>query len=132
MADSLRSVTRRSLRCGLVLVLGVGERRLPSTTIGLYRVAMDPLDVLKKALSSPAGSDDQRTVLAQLRAQLEMQPALIHPLCTMLVSTIVTASDSLMKLWVLDLLHFALSRSTLGVDAKAQRVSQRVVHTTVF
>ncbi|KZV93110.1 hypothetical protein EXIGLDRAFT_674317 [Exidia glandulosa HHB12029] len=85
---------------------------------------MDPLEVLKRALSAPQGSDDQRNVLGQLRAQLELQPGLIHPLCTMLVPTIAHAADSLMKHWVLDLLHYALSRSSLPVDAKSQLAAQ--------
>ncbi|EJD43771.1 hypothetical protein AURDEDRAFT_65903 [Auricularia subglabra TFB-10046 SS5] len=85
---------------------------------------MDPLEVLKQALSAPAGSEEQRTVLTTLRERLELQPGLIHPLCMTLIPTVAGSADSLMKAWVLDLLHYALSRSPLPVDAKAQLAAQ--------
>ena len=86
----------------LARLIGWVERRLrPLRSLFACLSAMDPLEVLKKALSAPQGSDEQRTVLGQLRTQLEAQPGLIHPLCTMLVPTIANASDSLMKRWVI-------------------------------
>ncbi|KAH7106040.1 Symplekin tight junction protein C terminal-domain-containing protein [Auriculariales sp. MPI-PUGE-AT-0066] len=82
-------------------------------------MAADPLQLLGSALSSQAGSDQQHDLLGKVRDLLEFQPAAIHPLVGTLVTTIQTASDSMFKFWMLDLILFALSKSPLSVEAKA-------------
>ena len=56
-----------------------------------------------------------------MRELLELQPALIHPLAGTLFPTVLPMPDSMLKFWVLDLVHFALSKSALQVEAKASR-----------
>jgi symplekin len=81
----------------------------------------DPLQILSAALSAPAGSKEQADLLATLRESLEAYPSPIPILCTTLLGVVPGAGDSLLKRWVLDLLHFAISRSSLTLDARTQR-----------
>ena len=84
---------------------------------------LDPLQALSAALAVPADSREQAELLAALRDSLESHPSPIPILCTTLIRTVSGAGDSLLKRWVLDLLHFALARSTLTLDARTQRLS---------
>ncbi|KAG8889606.1 hypothetical protein FRB98_003668 [Tulasnella sp. 332] len=87
---------------------------------------MDPIQVLTHALSLPGDSTEQSTLFAQLREYLESQPASIPVLCTTLLANVVSPKDSAFKLWLIDLLQFALSRSTLPVESKALLAFQTV------
>ncbi|KAG1907771.1 Symplekin tight junction protein C terminal-domain-containing protein [Suillus fuscotomentosus] len=72
---------------------------------------VDPLQTLSAALAVPADSKEQADILATLRESLEAHPnPITHPL----------AGDSLLKRWVLDLLHFAISRSNLSNEVRTQ------------
>lgn len=82
---------------------------------------IDPLQALSAALAVPPDSKEQADLLATLRESLEAHPAPIPILCTTLVKTVSGAGDSLLKRWVLDLLHFAIARSTLSQDVRTQR-----------
>ncbi|KIO25859.1 hypothetical protein M407DRAFT_24815 [Tulasnella calospora MUT 4182] len=81
---------------------------------------MDPVQELQKALSLPEDSPQQIQLLATLREYLEQQPAPITVIIPPLLHTIVPAKDSAFKRWVIDILHFGLSRSTLPGETKAQ------------
>lgn len=81
---------------------------------------VDPLQLLQAALTAPANSQEQATLLATLRESLESQPSPIPILAQTLFSVTVNAGDSLLKRWVLDLVHFAICRSTLTLDQKTQ------------
>ena len=83
---------------------------------------VDPLQQLSAALAVPADSKEQADLLAALRESLEAHPNPIPILCTTLIKTVSGAGDSLLKRWVLDLLHFAICRSSLSLDARTQRV----------
>ncbi|KAG9035999.1 hypothetical protein FRB95_009999 [Tulasnella sp. JGI-2019a] len=87
---------------------------------------MDPIQVLTHALSLPADSPEQSALFSQLREHLESQPASIPVLCTTLLANVVSPKDSAFKLWLIDLLQFALSRSSLPVDTKALLAFQTV------
>ncbi|KIP10039.1 hypothetical protein PHLGIDRAFT_28714 [Phlebiopsis gigantea 11061_1 CR5-6] len=78
----------------------------------------DPLQQLSAALAVPADSKEQADLLAALRESLEARPGPIQVLCTTLVKTVSGAGDSLLKRWVLDLLHFAICRSTLPIETR--------------
>lgn len=82
----------------------------------------DPLKALSAALAAPADTREQAELLDTLREHLEAHPSPIPVLCTTLISTVSGAGDSALKRWVLDLLHYAICRSTLSVDARTQRV----------
>ena len=82
----------------------------------------DPLKALSAALAAPADSKEQAELLDTLREHLEAHPSPIPVLCTTLIVTVSGAGDSALKRWVLDLLHFAICRSTLSVEARTQRV----------
>ena len=82
---------------------------------------VDPLQQLSAALAAPADSKEQADLLATLRESLEAYPNPIPILCTTLIKTVSGAGDSLLKRWVLDLLHFAICRSSLSLDARTQR-----------
>jgi symplekin len=82
---------------------------------------IDPLQALSAALSVPAGSKEQADLLSTLRESLEAHPSPIPVLCTTLLKIVPGAGDSLLKRWVLDLLQFAISRSSLSLDARTQR-----------
>lgn len=82
---------------------------------------VDPLQQLSAALAAPADSKEQADLLATLRDSLETHPSPIPILCTTLIKTVSGAGDSLLKRWVLDLLHFAICRSSLSPEARTQR-----------
>lgn len=84
---------------------------------------VDPLQALSAALAVPADSKEQADLLATLRESLEAHPSPIPILCTTLVKTVAGAGDSVLKRWVLDLLHFAISGPALSVEARAQCAS---------
>ncbi|KAI0272578.1 Symplekin tight junction protein C terminal-domain-containing protein [Gloeopeniophorella convolvens] len=85
---------------------------------------MDPLQALTAALSVPADSKEQADLLATLRETLEAQPHPIPILCSTLLKTAAGSADSLLKRWVLDLLHFGIARAPLAVEARTQLAVQ--------
>ncbi|KAI0704285.1 Symplekin tight junction protein C terminal-domain-containing protein [Cytidiella melzeri] len=85
---------------------------------------LDPLKALSAALAAPADSREQADVLDSLREHLEAHPSPIPVLCTTLISTLSNAGDSVLRRWVLDLLHFAISRANLSVEARTQLAAQ--------
>ncbi|OJA10681.1 hypothetical protein AZE42_01046 [Rhizopogon vesiculosus] len=85
---------------------------------------VDPLQTLSAALAVPADSKEQGDILATLRESLEAHPNPIPILCTTLITTVSSAGDSLLKRWVLDLLHFAICRSNLSPEVRTQLASQ--------
>ncbi|KAG1760128.1 Symplekin tight junction protein C terminal-domain-containing protein [Suillus occidentalis] len=87
---------------------------------------VDPLQTLSAALAVPADSKEQAEILTTLRESLEAHPNPIPILCTTLIKTVSSAGDSLLKRWVLDLLHFAISRSNLSNEVRTQLASQSV------
>lgn len=92
----------------------------------------DPLQALQAALAVPADSEAQASLLANLRENLEAHPTPIPILCSTLIKAVSGAGDSLLKRWVLDLVHYALGRSTLSFDAKTQRQFIHDVHSNVI
>ena len=84
---------------------------------------MDPLQALTAALSVPADSKEQADLLAALRETLEAQPHPIPILCNTLLKTAAGSNDSLLRRWVLELLHFGIARAPLSVDARTNRTS---------
>ena len=82
---------------------------------------MDPLQALSAALSVPADSKEQADLLTALRETLEAQPHPIPVLCNTLLKTAAGSNDSLLRRWVLDLLHFGIARAPLAVDARTNR-----------
>jgi symplekin len=79
---------------------------------------VDPLQILSAALAVPSDSNEQADLLATLRESLEARPNPIPILCTTLIKTVSGAGDSLLKRWVLDLLHFAICRSNLSLEVR--------------
>jgi symplekin len=80
---------------------------------------LDPLQTLSAAIAAST-PDQQAELLATLRESLEAQPAPIPILCTTLFSKLVGPGESLLKTWFLDLLHFAICRSTLTLEVRTQ------------
>ncbi|KAI6112643.1 Symplekin tight junction protein C terminal-domain-containing protein [Pisolithus sp. B1] len=87
---------------------------------------LDPLQALSAALAVPADSKEQAELLAALRESLEAHPSPIPILCTTLIRTVSGAGESLLKRWVLDLLHFAICRSSLSLEVRSQLATQSV------
>jgi len=79
---------------------------------------VDPLQALQAALTVQANSKEQADLLATLRESLEVHPAPIPILVGTLIGIVVNARDSLLKRWVIDLLHFAICRSTLTLEQR--------------
>jgi symplekin len=88
--------------------------------------SMDPLQALTAALSVPADSKEQADLLAALRETLEALPHPIPILCNTLLKTTAASNDSLLRRWVLELLHFGIARAPLSVDARTNRACQTV------
>ncbi|TFK32777.1 Symplekin tight junction protein C terminal-domain-containing protein [Crucibulum laeve] len=86
--------------------------------------SVDPLQILREALAVPANSEQQANLLTTLRESLETHPAPIPILATTLIGIIVNAADSLLKRWVLDLIHFAICRSTLILEQRTSMAAQ--------
>ncbi|KAF7972766.1 hypothetical protein HWV62_17146 [Athelia sp. TMB] len=85
---------------------------------------VDPLQALSAALAVPADSKEQADLLSALRESLEAHPSPIPILCTTLIKTVSGAGDSLLKRWVLELLQFAICRSSLTLEVRTQLASQ--------
>ncbi|GJJ11108.1 hypothetical protein Clacol_005339 [Clathrus columnatus] len=90
----------------------------------INNASLDPLQTLSAALAVPADSPEQATLLTLLRETLEQQQTRIPILCTTLITAISNTGDSLLKRWVLDLLHFALARSSLPPETRTQLGAQ--------
>ena len=81
---------------------------------------VDPLQALQAAMNLPANSSEQAEILSNLRESLESHPGPVPILVSTLLGTVVNAADSLFKRWVIDLLHFAICRSSLSLEQKTQ------------
>jgi symplekin len=77
-------------------------------------------------LTAPENTNQQADLLASLRETLELHPAPIPILVHTLIRKVTDAEDSLLKRWILDLLHFALARSTLSIEQRTQSSSPLV------
>jgi len=84
---------------------------------------MDPLQALTAALNVQADSKEQADLLAALRETLEAQPNPIPVLCHTLLKSAAGSNDSLLRRWVLELLHFGIARAPLTIDARTNRAS---------
>lgn len=80
----------------------------------------DPLNALNAALRAPPNSQEQAELLSTLREYLENHPAPLPILVQTLISSVRNAGDSLLKRWVLELLHFGICRSSLTLDQRTQ------------
>ncbi|KAJ7180551.1 Symplekin tight junction protein C terminal-domain-containing protein [Mycena filopes] len=90
-------------------------------------MASNPVDVLQTlqaALTVTPNSKEQADILASLREALERVPATITALVGTLLGFVVNAGDSLLKTWVIDLLHFAICRAPLSLEQRTQLASQ--------
>lgn len=81
---------------------------------------MDP-NAFNAALNAPAGSPEQIQILSGLRTVLEQQQPTIPIFLTTLAGRILTQpGESVIKQWMLDLLLFGLTQSSLVVENRAQ------------
>ncbi|KAJ3561803.1 hypothetical protein NP233_g9973 [Leucocoprinus birnbaumii] len=85
---------------------------------------VDPLQLLQAALTAPENTKEQADLLTSLRGTLELHPAPIPILVHTLLRNVTNAEDSLLKRWILDLLHFALGRSSLTIEQRTQMALQ--------
>ncbi|CAE6440409.1 unnamed protein product [Rhizoctonia solani] len=84
---------------------------------------MDP-NAFNAALNAPAGSTEQIQILSELRTVLEQQQSTIPIFLTTLAPRMLAQSgESLIKQWMMDLLLFGLSQSSLVVENRAQIAS---------
>lgn len=84
---------------------------------------VDPLQTLQAALAQPQNSVEQAEQLAVLREALEARPQPLPILCATLLGTIAAGvEDSLLKRFVLDLIHFGIARANLSPEQRTQRM----------
>ncbi|CAE6412938.1 unnamed protein product [Rhizoctonia solani] len=84
---------------------------------------MDP-NAFNAALNAPAGSPEQIQILSELRTVLEQQQSTIPIFLTTLAPRMLAQSgESLIKQWMMDLLLFGLTQSSLVVENRAQIAS---------
>ncbi|KAH7335182.1 Symplekin tight junction protein C terminal-domain-containing protein [Rhizoctonia solani] len=84
---------------------------------------MDP-NAFNAALNAPAGSAEQIQILSELRTVLEQQQSTIPIFLTTLAPRMLAQSgESLIKQWMMDLLLFGLTQSSLVAENKAQIAS---------
>ena len=100
---------------------GEGEEIFCFVHFTMATAAIDPLQSLSAALAAPPDSKEQADLLTTLRESLEARPQPIPILCTTLIKNVTGANDSLLKRWVLDLLHFAICRSPLSMEVRTNR-----------
>ena len=98
-----------------------GRRNIWFCPVSMSAAVVDPLQTLSAALAAPPDSREQADLLTTLRESLEARPQPIPILCTTLIKNVSGANDSLLKRWVLDLLHFAICRSSLGMEVRTNR-----------
>lgn len=90
------------------------------TGFKMANTPVDPLQTLQAAWSAPPNSSEQAELLTTLREALEIQPAPIPILSQTLINVVANTGDSLVKRWVLDLVHFAICRSSLTLEVRTQ------------
>jgi hypothetical protein len=100
---------------------GEGEEIFGFAQFPMATAVVDPLQTLSAALAAPPDSREQADLLSTLRESLEARPQPIPILCTTLIKNVTGANDSLLKRWVLDLLHFAICRSPLSMEVRTNR-----------
>ncbi|KAF8677667.1 Symplekin tight junction protein C terminal [Rhizoctonia solani] len=84
---------------------------------------MDP-NAFNAALNAPAGSAEQIQILSELRTVLEQQQSTVPIFLTTLAPRILAQTgESVIKQWMMDLLLFGLSQSSLVVENRAQIAS---------
>ena len=115
-------MTNGGLGFGFLGALSCGGTSL-RLSILMAAAPVDPLQLLQAALMSPENTTEQADLLASLRTTLEQHVALIPILVHTLIRKVMDAEDSLLKRWILDLLHFALGRSTLTIEQRTQSSS---------
>ena len=90
---------------------------------------VDPLQTLQAALAQPSNSVEQAELLGALREALEARPQPLPILCATLMGTVnVNVEDSLLKRFVLDLIHFGIARANLPPEQRTQRASNIVLN----
>jgi len=82
--------------------------------------AMDPVHTLQAALAAQTNPQEQAELLTRLRESLETHPGPIPLLTPTLLNIVLSSADSLLRRWCLDLVHFAICRSSLTLDQKTQ------------
>lgn len=81
---------------------------------------MDP-NAFNAALNAPPGSAEQIHILSELRMVLEQQQSTIPIFLTTLAARVlVQPGESIVKQWMLDLLLFGLTQSSLVAENRAQ------------
>ena len=100
---------------------GEGEEIFGFVQFPMAAAVVDPLQSLSAVLAAPPDSKEQADLLTTLREFLEARPQPIPILCTTLIKNVTGANDSLLKRWVLDLLHFAICRSPLSMEVRTNR-----------
>ena len=65
-------------------------------------------------------TQEQAETLGALRHSLEANPVAIPLLCKTLLPTVPANNDTLFKRWVLDLVHFGVSRSALPMEERTK------------
>ncbi|KAJ7583294.1 Symplekin tight junction protein C terminal-domain-containing protein [Mycena floridula] len=83
---------------------------------------IDPFQLYQEALKAQPNSKEQSDILSALRRYLETNSAIIPTLVNAILSVVVSETESLqlLKIWVIDLFHFAVGRSDIPFDGKAQ------------
>ena len=97
------------------------KKYLVLSSFSMAAAVVDPLQTLSAALAAPPDSREQADLLTTLRESLEARPQPIPILCTTLLKNVTGPNDSLLKRWVLDLLHFAICRSSLNIEVRTNR-----------
>jgi len=82
---------------------------------------VDPLATLRQALTLPADSPEQASVLSGLRETLENVPPNIPVLLlNNLVHTVQPQPDSLFKQWLFDLVWYVVCRAPMSIQERTR------------
>jgi hypothetical protein len=80
--------------------------------------AEDPYQAVSAAVSLPPDSLEQAEALISAAAVLESQPAYIEQICPALLDNMVGSQESMLKVWVMEMVGIGLGRAKLSMEAK--------------
>ncbi len=79
----------------------------------------DPYQLVTAAVSLPANSPEQAEALLAAGSALEAQPTFIEQICPALLDNMVGVPESMIKVWVVEMIAVGLGRATLSMEARA-------------
>ncbi len=87
----------------------------------LIAIPDDPYTSISNAVSLPPDSQEQADALLSATTVLESQPTFIEQICPALLENLTSSPETMLKVWVMDMVSIGLGRAKLTMEQKTQR-----------